>query len=302
MSINKLEDIINLVKTKSKKRLVAAYANDVHTVEAVYQAIKKDIVDATLVGDKNVIEKNCVENNIPIECFRIINESDEQKATMLAVKLINDGEADFLMKGLVSTDKFMRAILNKEQGLLPPKATLSHITVMELENYHKLLVMGDVAIIPAPDIAQKLTITNNVINTARSLGISRPKIAILAPTEQVSTGIQSCVDAAIIAKMADRGQIKNVDIDGPLALDVAIDKESVQIKGIMGVVAGDADGLVFPNLESGNVFYKTCTKLASNTKLAAMLVGAKCPAVLSSRGDSSESKTYSIALAALCCK
>jgi phosphate butyryltransferase len=125
---------------------------------------------------------------------------------------------------------------------------------------------------------------------------------MIAPTEQVSAGIQSCIDAAIIAKMADRTQIKNADIDGPLALDVAIDMESVKIKGITGTVAGDADALVFPNLESGNVFYKTCTKLACDTKIAAMLVGAKCPAVLSSRGDSSESKTYSIALAALSCK
>lgn len=302
MIIKGLDDVVSVLQSRPKKRLAVAYANDSHSIEAVSNAIDLGIIEATLVGDEATIKKICEEEKINFGKFKIVQENDEVKAANRAVKLINDGEADFLMKGLVSTDKYMRAILNKETGLLPPKSVLTHVSVMELENYHKLLAVSDIAIIPAPDMAQKIAITNYVIATCKALGIERPKIALIAPTEQVTTSIPSCTEAAIISKMADRGQIKNADIDGPLALDVAIDMESVKIKGITGIVAGDADGLVFPNLEAGNVFYKTITKLANNTKIAAILVGAKCPAVLSSRGDSAQTKTYSIALAALSVK
>jgi phosphate butyryltransferase len=205
------------------------------------------------------------------------------------------------MKGLVSTDKYMRAILNKECGLLPPKAILSHVVVFELDSYPKLLIVSDVAVIPAPDLSQKIAMTNYVIATAKALGIETPKVAIIAATEQMTAAMPSCVDAAIISKMAEREQIKGALIDGPLALDVAIDKECVEIKKLKSVVNGEADCLVFPNIESANVFYKTVSKLC-DAKLGAMLVGAKCPAVLSSRGDSAETKTYSIALAALTAK
>ncbi|MDR2009119.1 MAG: phosphate butyryltransferase [Bacteroidales bacterium] len=298
MNIKKLDDLIVAVKSKPRKRLVVAYANDSHTIEAVSNAIDLGIVEGILVGDEPTIKNVCKEEGIDVSKFKIIQESEEQKAANLAVKLINDGEADFIMKGLVSTDKYMRAILNKETGLLPPKAVLSHVVVLEVANYHKLLVVSDVAVIPAPDINQKVAITNYVISTAKTLGTERPKIAMIAATEQMTASMPACVDAAIISKMADRGQIKGADIDGPLALDVAIDEESVKIKKIQSNVAGDADGLVFPNIESANAFYKAVTKLA-NAKLGAMLVGAKCPAVLTSRGDSAETKTFSIALAAL---
>ncbi|HNY43317.1 MAG TPA: phosphate acyltransferase, partial [Bacteroidales bacterium] len=283
------------------KRLSVAFANDAHTIEAVSNAIDLGIVEGILVGDTNRIEEVCKQENIDVKKFKIVHETDETKAANLAVKLINDKEADFLMKGLVSTDKYMRAILNKETGLLPPKATLSHVVVMELERYPKLLVVSDVAVIPYPDLNQKIQIANYVINVAHDLGIEQPRLALIAATEQVSASMPSCVDAAIISKMAERGQIKGALVDGPLALDVAIDKECVEIKKLKSVVAGQADCLVFPNIEAANVFYKGSVKLAG-AKLAAMLVGAKCPAVLSSRGDSAEIKTYSIALAALSAK
>jgi phosphate butyryltransferase len=147
-------------------------------------------------------------------------------------------------------------------------------------------------------LKQKLAIVGFCVNVAKALGVATPKVAMIAATEQVSTGMPSCVDAALIAKMSDRGQIKGAIVDGPLALDVAIDKESAQIKKLTGEVAGDADCLVFPNIESGNTFYKTCTKLVGS-ELAAMVVGAKVPCILSSRGDSELTKLYSIALAAL---
>ena len=301
MNITKLDDIIEVVKSKSRKRLSVAFANDAHTIEAVSNAIDLGIVEGILVGDTNRIEEVCKQENIDVKKFKIVHETDETKAANLAVKLINDKEADFLMKGLVSTDKYLRAILNKETGLLPPKATLSHVVVMELERYPKLLVVSDVAVIPYPDLNQKIQIANYVINVAHDLGIEQPRLALIAATEQVSASMPSCVDAAIISKMAERGQIKGALVDGPLALDVAIDKECVEIKKLKSVVAGQADCLVFPNIEAANVFYKGSVKLAG-AKLAAMLVGAKCPAVLSSRGDSAEIKTYSIALAALSAK
>jgi len=215
--------------------------------------------------------------------------------------MIMKGEGDILMKGLVSTDKYMRAILNKDAGMLPPKAVLTHVTVIESAGYHKLLVVGDVAIIPQPDLSQKVAITNFLIQVAKALGIEQPKVAVIAATEQMLPGMQACVDAGIISKMADRGQIKGAFVDGPLALDVALDRESAQIKKIGGNVAGDADCLLFPNIESGNVFYKSHTKL-SKGELGAVVMGARCPAVLSSRGDSALTKTYSIALAALVAK
>jgi len=296
--IKKLDDMFEKLRALPSKRLVAAYSNDAHTIGAINKAVEMGLVDATLVGDKNIISEVCEKENIDISKFRIVHEPEETAAATKAVELINKGEGAILMKGLVSTDKYMRAILDKEKGLLPPKAILSHITVMENPNYHKLLVFGDVAIIPQPELREKIAITNYVISAAKALGVETPKVAILAATEQVSPKMQACVDAAIISKMAERGQIKGAFIDGPLAIDVAIDKESAEIKKLDGPVAGDADCLVFPNIEAGNIFYKTNTKLAKS-ELGAMLVGAKVPAVLSSRGDSINTKLYSIALAAL---
>jgi len=297
MKVEKLDQLFEILRSKPKKRLVAAFANDAHTIEAVSMAVDMGIVEATLVGDESTIKKVCAEHKIDPSKFKIVQETDEMKAANKAVELINKGEGDVLMKGLVSTDKYMRAILNKETGLLPPKAVLSHVTVVQVPTYPKLLIVGDVAIIPAPDLPQKVAITEYLIKTAHSLGIERPKVALLAATEQMSVGMQACIDAAIISKMADRGQIKGAFVDGPLALDVAIDKESAEVKKVTGEVAGDADCIMFPNIESGNVFFKACTKLAKG-ELGAMVMGAKVPCVLTSRGDSVQSKMYSIALAA----
>jgi phosphate butyryltransferase len=220
----------------------------------------------------------------------------------MAVDLVNSGEGDILMKGLCSTDKYMRAILNKERGLLPPKAVLSHVTVMSNTQYHKLLVLGDIAVIPAPDLSQKIAITNYVVKTAHALGIQKPKVALIAATEQMLPGMQACVDAAIISKMADRGQISGCFVDGPLALDVAVSAEACAVKKLVSPVAGDADCLVFPNLESANVFYKVNSQLCIGSRQAAIVAGAKAPCVLSSRADSIDTKLNSIALAALTAK
>jgi phosphate butyryltransferase len=228
----------------------------------------------------------------------MVHAATDTEAAAKAVALVRGGEGDLLMKGLLSTDKYMRAILNKEQGLLEPGAILSHVTVMEHPGHPKLLLAGDVAVIPEPDLREKLAILGYLAQTARALGIELPKVAVLAASEQVQPKLRASVEAALLAKMADRGQIQGALVDGPLALDAAIDPESARIKGLTGPVAGDADCLLFPFLEAGNTFYKAGTKLGG-AEVAAVVAGARVPCVLSSRGDSPRTKLSSIALAAL---
>jgi phosphate butyryltransferase len=298
MPITKLAQIVDALKEKPKKRMVAAWANDAHTIAAAHEAVKIGIIDAILVGDEKVIKKTCEEHKFDCSAFTIIHADTDTKSAAKAVEMINNGEADFLMKGLISSDKYMKAILSKEAGLMNPGAILSHVTVLETPAYHKLLIIGDVAIIPLPDLSQKIAITNYIIKTAHLLGIDNPKVALLAISEQVLPKVPSCVDAAIIVKMAQRGQIKGAMVEGPLAMDLIVDKESADIKGVKSEVCGDADGIVFPNIEAGNTFYKTHTKMCG-AELAALVMGARVPCVLSSRGDSEKTKLYSIALAAM---
>ena len=286
----------------SRKRMVAAWGVDGHTVAAAGKAVEAGIVDVTLVGDEAMIAKACNEEGIDIASFTIVQNPDEMSSVAQAVQMVREGQGDFLMKGLCSTDKFLRAILNKETGLLPPKGTLSHCTVLEIPQYHKLLFVGDVAVIPAPDFKQKQLIMDFLVRTAKAVGVAKPKVAIIAATEQVLPSQPATIEAAMLAKMVDRGQIKGCVADGPLALDVAIDKESVEIKGLVSPVAGDADCLLFPNIESGNVFYKANSKLVPGVKQAGILVGAKVPCVLSSRADSIDTKLNSIAIAAMSVK
>ena len=283
----------------SKKRMVAAWGVDSHTVAAAGKAVEAGLADVTLVGDEALIAKACLEEGIDASVFTIVHNPDEMSSVSLAVQMIREGQGDFLMKGLCSTDKFLRAILNKETGLLPPKGTLTHCGVLEIPQYHKLLFVGDVAVIPAPDFKQKQVIMDYLVKTAKAVGVETPKVAVIAATEQVLPSQPATIEAAMLAKMADRGQVKGCIVDGPLALDVAIDQESVEIKGLVSPVAGDADCLLFPNIESGNVFYKVNSKLVPDVRQAGILVGAKVPCVLSSRADSIDTKLNSIAIAAM---
>ena len=279
--------------------MVAAWGVDSHTIAAAAKAVELGLADVTLVGDENLIAEACKEENVQTSLFTIEHNANELPSVAQAVQMIREGKADFLMKGLCSTDKFLRAILNKETGLLPPKGTLTHCTTLEIPSYHKLLFVGDVAVIPAPDFKQKQVIMDCLVKTAKAVGVEKPKVAILAATEQVLTSQPASVEAAMLSKMVERGQIKGCIADGPLALDVAIDMESVQIKGLVSPVAGDADVLLFPNIESGNGFDKANSKLVPGVKQAGILVGAKVPCVLSSRADSIETKLNSIAIAAM---
>ena len=298
--ITNFNDIFSALKSReTKKRMVAAWGVDDHTITAANVAVEQGLIEAVLVGDKDMIADVCLKENIDPARFTIVHNPSELDSVAQAVAMVRDGQGDFLMKGLCSTDKFLRAVLNKETGLLPPKGVLTHCGVIEMPCYHKLLFVGDVAVIPAPDFKQKQIIMECLVKTAKSAGIAKPKVAVIAATEQVLSSQPATVEAALLAKMADRGQIKGCVVDGPLALDVAIDRESAEIKGLVSQVAGDADCLLFPNIESGNVFYKANSKLVQGTRQAGILVGAKVPCVLSSRADSTETKLNSIAVAAM---
>ena len=300
--IKNFDELFEVLRSRSKKRLVAAWAVDDHTVTAAGKAVQLGIVEATLVGDADKIAAVCKAENIDPALFTIIDNKDELKSIAQAVSMVRNGEGDILMKGLCSTDKYMRGILNKENGLLPPKAVLSHVSVVQNPSYPKFIIVSDMAVIPAPDFKQKQAEVKYLVNTAKALGIEKPKVAAVAATEQMLDGMPACVEAALLAKMADRGQIAGCYLDGPLALDVALSKEAVAIKKLKSEVAGDADCLLFPNIESANVFYKVNTQLCPGVRTAAIVAGAAAPCVLSSRADSIDTKLNSIALAAMTAK
>lgn len=298
--ITSFSDVFAELKQKGVcKTMVAAWAVDEHTIEAASQAVDLGFIKAVLVGDAALINDVCVKRGIAAAKFTIVDNPDELKAVAQAVQMVHDGEGDVLMKGLCSTDKFLRAILNKETGLLPPKGLLSHVGVIDSPNYHKLIFLTDMAVVPLPDLRQKMKLTNYIVKVAKSFGIAKPKVAFVAASEQVLDSMPACMEAAALAKMAERGQIKGCIADGPLALDVAIDKESVEIKKLVSPVAGDADCLVFPNIESANVFWKTNSKLSTGVRQAGMLVGTTAPCILASRADSVDTKLNSIAEAVM---
>jgi len=296
--IQTLDDMMNSLSGMPRKRLVVAHAMDSHTIGAVSLAVEKGFVDAILIGDKNEIQQISNKEGCALSSFEIIHEKDPFSSALQAVSMVRDGKGDLIMKGSVSTDQYMRAILNKEKGILAQGSLLTHVAVLEPVSYHKLLIVGDVAIIPNPDLKEKKIILKHLILAAHMLGNKNPKVALIAATEQVLPGMEACVDAALLSKMAERGQIKGAIVDGPLALDVALDKKSAAIKKIDSPVSGDVDCLLFPNIESGNVFYKCHTKLMGGNT-AAIVAGARVPVILSSRGDSTETKLYSIALGTL---
>lgn len=298
MNIQNFDDLLEQVKKQPEKRLVAVNGVDESTLEALNQAVELGLVSAILTGDKAKIEETCSNFNIDINNYKIIHTTSEREAAEKAVELIHDGKAELIMKGLVTTDSFMKVLLKKDYGLVPPKGILSHVAMMSNPNYHKMLVFSDAGVIPYPDLEKKISMTRYLIQTAKALGIEKPKVAVIAPTEQIIISIQSCMDGATIAKMSEHGQIEGGEVDGPMALDVAINKESASIKGFTSPVAGDADCLLFPNIDAANVFYKTNSKLCK-AQMAGVIAGAKVPAIVSSRGDSEKTKLNSIAVASL---
>ncbi len=301
MKLERLADLFEFTKALEKRTLIAVNAIDSHSLEAISEAVELEIVSAIVTGNEPEIRQQCKMAHLNPEKFRIIHAETEEDAARLAVELARKISGSLLMKGLINTDKYLKAILNKETGLLPAGGVLSHVSVIDNPNYHKLLLVSDVAIIPYPNVLQKIAMTHYLKKMAMDLGIAKPKIALITPTEQVLPSLVSCTDAVEVMKAAENGQFEPAIVYGPMALDVAVDPESARIKSITSEVAGDADCLLFPNIDAGNVFYKTNTKLC-NADQAAVVMGANVPVVLSSRGDSIRTKLNSIALAALLSK
>lgn len=298
MDIKNFNDLLEAAQKQPEKRVVVVNGVDENTIEALNLAVEMGLVTPILTGSRQKILEILGVLKIDSVKYRIIDAESPKEAAEKAVELVNAGEADLIMKGMVSTDKFMRVLLKKEYGLIPAGGTLSHISVMDNSNYHKLLIFSDAGVIPYPDLKQKILMTGYLINAAKRLGIENPKVAVIAPTEQIIISIQSCMDGATIAKMSEHGQIEGGMVDGPMALDVALDRDSAEIKGFTSPVAGDADCLLFPNIDAANVFYKTNSKLAK-AEMSGIIAGAKVPVVVSSRGDSERTKLNSIALASL---
>lgn len=273
-----------------------AAAQDPDVLEALQRARQEGIANAILVGSQEKIEKIAAENNLNLKKSEIINEQDDAAAVRTAIQLIRKGEANVLMKGLCSTATLMKAVLDRENGLREKKL-LSHFALFEVSAYPKLIMMSDAALNIAPTLQEKISITENAIFAAHQLGVEQPKVAMITAVEKVNPEkMPATTDAAIIAKMGERGQISGALIDGPLAVDNAFSQESCRIKGIRSVVGGDADIAIVPDIESGNIFYKVLTYLAKS-KTAGIVIGARVPIVLTSRADSDESKFLSIAAA-----
>lgn len=291
------DDLLSKLKVTKIKKLSVAVAQDEPVLEAVKAAKDRGIADAILVGDKSKIEEIATRIDMDLSLFEIIHEEDVKKAALLAIKLVSSGAADMVMKGLVDTATFLRSVLNKEVGLRTGNL-MSHVSVFEIEGIDRLILLTDAAFNTYPDLKQKVQIINNSVMVAKACGIQEPKVAPVCAVEVVNPDMPATIDAALLSKMSDRGQIKGCIVDGPLALDNALSEEAAKHKGITGSVAGKADILLLPNIDVANVMYKSLTYTA-NTKNGGILVGTSAPVILTSRADSFETKVYSIALAAL---
>ena len=288
-------EIISVAQRQDKVKIAVAAAADADVLTAVCEAKKNGIADAILVGDTNAIKEICQQHGIDFGMFELEHVPDVRMAAKRAADLVRQGMAQVMMKGLVGTADFMRAVLNKTEGL-GTGGLLSHVVVFEAADFNRLMLLTDAAINIAPDLPQKVQIIGNALRVTSALGNRNPRVAMLAAVETVTASMKATEDAALIAKMAERGQIKGCCIDGPLALDNAVSPTAAKHKGIGGEVAGNADLLVVPNIEAGNVLYKALVYFAK-APLAGIVIGAAAPVVLTSRADSPQTKVNSIALA-----
>ncbi len=294
---NYLDDIFSRAHELPKQTICIAAPEDKESLKAIKEAVEKQLCDPIFVGNKNKIHRLAQEISFELLNFQIIDHPDPKKAAFESVQRVSQGEADLLMKGNVQTRDLLKAVLDKECGLRSGKI-LSHVAIFELPKYEKLLLLTDAAMNITPGLKEKYEIIQNSIDVAVNLEITRPKVAVLAAVETVNPDMQATLDAASLSKMGDRGQIIGAVIDGPLALDNAISPEAAQQKDITSEVAGNADILLAPNIETGNVLYKSLTTLAGG-RVASILAGAKAPVVLTSRADPHETKVCSIAAASM---
>lgn len=296
MVLKNLDDLNRLITDGKKKKLALAAAQDQHSLGAVLKAWESNIIEPILIGDRTGIENICEENHYDISSLTIIHEPNPDKAVIEAVKMTSSGQADILMKGKIGTSTLLTGVLNKEWGLRTGNL-LSHIALFEVETYHKVIAVTDVAMNIAPTLQEKISILNNSVTCLNKLGYIMPKVAVLGAVEMVNENMEATLDAALLSKMNQRDQIRNCIIDGPLAFDNAVSLDSARHKGIRSEVAGDTDLLLMPNIEVGNVLYKSLVFFA-RANVASIILGAAAPIVLTSRSDSEKAKYDSILLAA----
>lgn len=292
-SIRNFDSVIDTLKNASRRvRVVVVCPYDEHTCQAIEQAIDLGLAQFILVGEPARI-------GIALQpSVEIVEAAGDDAAAALAVEYARTGRADVLMKGLVNTENYLKAILNKEQGILPHGNVLSHVTVAEIPGFDRLLTFGDVAVIPFPTAEQHAAIVGNVVKICRLLGAEQPYVALLHCNEKTTPKFPVTVAYQAIKEAAAAGGYGVAVVDGPMDVKTALDAESGAIKGIQSPVCGKANGLVFPDIEAGNVFYKTISWLGHSLN-AGMLMGASVPVVLPSRSDSTRSKLCSLALACL---
>ncbi len=290
-------DLVKRAQALETKKLVVAVANDYHVLEAVEMARNAGIIEGVLVGNATEIKRMLADLKYKVGDYAYLDFSDPEEACREAVKLVRENKDYFLMKGFVDTSVILGAVLNKDYGLRTPNR-LSHVSVLEIPTYHKLLLMSDGAMNIDPDVDIKQEIIENGVHIAKAIGIRNPAIGCIAAVEKVNPKMQATLDAEILVERYQNGRIKDCVIGGPFALDNAIDKKAAEHKNITDPIAGDVDFLLMPRIEAGNVFYKSMMFLA-NAKSASVIAGATKPIVLTSRADTKETKFYSIALGAL---
>jgi phosphate butyryltransferase len=295
--ITRLQQLVDLARENPPTRVAVAAAAHRLVLQSVQRALTLGLVVPLLVGREEDIREQAEAIGWELADEQIVSTATNKAAAEAAVDLVRQGEADVLMKGYLHTDEMLRAVLQHERGLRTDRL-LSHVFVLEVPTYHKLLLITDAAININPDITQKASITQNAVDLARQLGVERPKVAALSSVETINPTIPSTVHAACLSKMAERGQIKGAIVDGPLAFDNAISAEAASDKGINSPVSGDVDVVVVPDLDAGNILYKNLEYLAS-ARMAGIVMGASAPVVLTSRSDPPRARVYSLALAGL---
>lgn len=292
--IRSLEQLKKYAKDLPSSIVSVVRADEVETLSAVKEAVEGGMVECILVGPEEGIRKAAVEANFDISNIRIVNAADDKESAAKGVELVRTGEAHVLMKGLVATSTFLKAILDKEHGLRG-EGLLSHVAAFDVPSYHKLLVVTDAAMNIAPTLEQKKEMLKNAVIVAKALGIEVPKCSYICAKEVPYEKMPCTMEAAEMQKMADAGEFGDILFDGPLALDLAVSPVAVKIKKIESKVAGDADLVIMPDIEAANVLYKGLIFLAG-AELGAVIMGAKNPVVLTSRADSAESKLCSLVL------
>ena len=297
--IKTLDQMVSRVAETGKRfRVAVAWAQDPNTLGALNRAARAGFVNGILLGKKDIIITECSKLGIDAGEFEIIDAPGEDEASLMAVEMVRSGNADILMKGLVGTDKFLKAVIDRDRGLMISGAVMSYVCAVQVQEYPKLLFVTDTAVLPYPDLNQKVAMVNAAIDMAMRFGIDKPKVALIGASEKMSKHFQNSVDYAVMCKMAHRGQIKNCIMDGPLDIFLACDPGSAKIKGVETPVNGEADILLFPSLESSNPFYKGLM-LFGKGELAGILTGTVKPVVMMSRSESENSKFYCIALSCL---